>query len=121
MKLEYRNTDLARLVRLVAAHFDVLAAENRIAYSVETPAELQAQVDLEKFQRLLEVFRAHVFNQLVKYVSGRRDLSRDFFERPCRSADELGCFDQLRDFCEGSRRPAPAKLIDGREKRRIGA
>ena len=53
MKLEYRDTDLARLVRLVAAHFDVLAEENRIAYSIETPGELHAQVDVEKFQRLL--------------------------------------------------------------------
>ena len=53
MRLEYRDTDLARLVRLVAAHFDVLAEENRIAYGVETPGELHAQVDVEKFQRLL--------------------------------------------------------------------
>jgi PAS domain S-box-containing protein len=49
----YSNVDLARLVRLVASHFDVLAAERQIHYSIEAPERLNAQVDAEKVQRVL--------------------------------------------------------------------
>ena len=47
------GVDVAQLVRLVAAHFDALAAERELAYAVEAPPTLPARVDPEKLQRVL--------------------------------------------------------------------
>ena len=53
MQIRYAQVDLARLVRFVASHFEVLAGEKRIRYTVDTPEVLPAQVDAEKCQRIL--------------------------------------------------------------------
>ena len=53
MGLKYGDVDMARLVRLTAVHFDLLAQERRIRFSVEADAILRGQVDPEKFQRVL--------------------------------------------------------------------
>ncbi len=53
MEMRYAQVDLARLVRFVASHFDVLAGEKGIRYTVDAPGELPAQVDAEKCQRVL--------------------------------------------------------------------
>lgn len=53
MKPAYVNADLARLARLTAGHFEVLAREKNLAYAVEAPETLRAQVDPEKIQRVL--------------------------------------------------------------------
>jgi signal transduction histidine kinase len=53
MEMRYTETDLARLVRFVAGHFDGLAAERQLQFTVEAPAALPAQVDAEKLQRVL--------------------------------------------------------------------
>jgi two-component system sensor histidine kinase/response regulator len=53
MNLRYAETDLARLVRFVACHFESLAEDRGIRYAVECPAALPAQVDGEKCQRIL--------------------------------------------------------------------
>jgi signal transduction histidine kinase len=45
--------DLAELVRHTAEHFDALATERRVAYVVQTPDALGAQLDAEKVQRVL--------------------------------------------------------------------
>src|SRR5439155_1205075 len=42
MAASYARVDLARLVRLVAGHFDGLGEERRIALSVEAPEEVRA-------------------------------------------------------------------------------
>jgi signal transduction histidine kinase len=52
-ELRYAVANLSRLVRVGAAHFEVLAAERRIALVVETPEALPAQVDVEKGERVL--------------------------------------------------------------------
>ena len=53
MHTQYARVDLAHLARFVASHFEVLAVEKRIRYTVDTPDVLLAQVDSEKCQRIL--------------------------------------------------------------------
>lgn len=52
MTLSYAEVDLARLVLLTAAHFEGLAAERHVRFTVETPDHLLAEVDPEKLQRV---------------------------------------------------------------------
>lgn len=53
MQVQYEPVDLAELVRHTAEHFDALASERRVAYVVDTPESLTAQLDAEKVQRIL--------------------------------------------------------------------
>ncbi len=53
MSADYSGTDLARLVRQLAANFDGLAGERRIAYRVETPDRLAAEADPGKIERVV--------------------------------------------------------------------
>jgi signal transduction histidine kinase len=53
MEMEYARTDLAGLVRFVASHFEVLAAEKRIRFTVDAVPALIAEVDAAKCQRIL--------------------------------------------------------------------
>ena len=53
MKAEYADADLARLVRFVASHFEVLAHEKNMAYTIDVPAALPAQVDPDKVRRMV--------------------------------------------------------------------
>lgn len=53
MDINYAEVDLAQLVRLTAANFDGLAQERQIAFAVETPESVSAQVDAQKVQRVL--------------------------------------------------------------------
>ena len=52
MAASYARVDLARLVRLVAGHFDGLGEERRIALSVEAPEEVRAELDAAKIERV---------------------------------------------------------------------
>lgn len=52
MRAEYVEGDLARLLRLVASHFEGLAGERQIEVAVNAPESLPAQVDAEKLQRV---------------------------------------------------------------------
>lgn len=51
--LDYADVDLTRLVRFAAGHFDVLASERKLAYQLDVPDGLRAQVDPAKVQRVL--------------------------------------------------------------------
>jgi PAS domain S-box-containing protein len=53
MDLQYAAIDLARFCHFVASHFESLAEERQINYSVDAPASLFAEVDPEKLQRIL--------------------------------------------------------------------
>lgn len=53
MGVHYAKIDLARLLRLVASHFDSLALERQIQLAVETPPTASAEADPEKLQRVL--------------------------------------------------------------------
>ena len=47
------DIDLARLVRVTSASFEVVAAQRCCTLTVDTPDELMAQVDAEKVQRII--------------------------------------------------------------------
>ncbi len=53
MEMHYAAADLARLVRVGAAHFEAVASERQIALSVEAPDSLPAEVDAGKVERVL--------------------------------------------------------------------
>ncbi|HET7774807.1 MAG TPA: PAS domain S-box protein, partial [Azospira sp.] len=53
MVMRYAQADLARLTRIIASHFDALAEGRRIRYTASTPPAMPAQVDVEKYQRIL--------------------------------------------------------------------
>jgi PAS domain S-box-containing protein len=51
--VSYARIDLAREVRTVAAHFDALAPQRSLAYVIAAPDALEAEVDPDKFDRIL--------------------------------------------------------------------
>jgi PAS domain S-box-containing protein len=53
MELNYVRFDLGELVRTTAAHFDALAAQRGITFIVEAPTGLQADVDPDKYERMV--------------------------------------------------------------------
>jgi PAS domain S-box-containing protein len=53
LKIELCRTDLSALLRLICSHFDVLAAERRIDFLVETPPAFLAMADPDKLQRVV--------------------------------------------------------------------
>ena len=53
MTLEPVRVDVAHLVRVVASHFEALAAERSIDYGIDVPPALVAAADVEKLQRVL--------------------------------------------------------------------
>jgi len=53
MAMRYAEVDLAELSRVVASHFESLAADRNIRYNVVSPTPIHGQVDPEKIQRVL--------------------------------------------------------------------
>jgi PAS domain S-box-containing protein len=61
LKIELRDTDVAALVRFLASHFGVLAAERKIDYIVEADEPCLTAVDPDKLQRVLMNLLANAF------------------------------------------------------------
>jgi PAS domain S-box-containing protein len=53
LKIELQDTDVAALVRFLASHFTVLAADRQIEYAVDAGEDCVAAVDPDKLQRVL--------------------------------------------------------------------
>jgi signal transduction histidine kinase/CheY-like chemotaxis protein len=53
MDMRYARADLAGLVRLMASHFETLAADKDIRFAVESPDALPAEVDVDKCRRIV--------------------------------------------------------------------
>jgi PAS domain S-box-containing protein len=53
MSARYAEVDLARLVRTIASHFDALAPQRDLAWAVEAPERLVAEVDPDKIERIV--------------------------------------------------------------------
>ncbi|HZX26221.1 MAG TPA: ATP-binding protein, partial [Telluria sp.] len=51
--LAYARVDLSRLVREAAAHFDTLATQRGLAFTIDTPPVLEAECDREKIERIV--------------------------------------------------------------------
>ena len=53
LKVELQDSDVAALVRLLASHFAVLAADRGIEYTVDADGPCMAAIDPEKLQRIV--------------------------------------------------------------------
>ena len=53
LKLELQDSDVAALVRFLASHFAVLAADRRIEYTVDADEPCVAAIDPDKLQRVV--------------------------------------------------------------------
>ena len=61
LKIELQDTDVSALLRLLASHFAVLAAERRITYAIEAEEDGIAAVDPDKLQRVIMNVLANAF------------------------------------------------------------
>jgi PAS domain S-box-containing protein len=61
LKIELQDTDVAALVRFLASHFGVLAAERKIDYGVEANERCWTAVDPDKLQRVVMNLLANAF------------------------------------------------------------
>ena len=61
LKIEPQDTDVAALLRLMASHFAVLAADRRIEYVVAADDDGVAAVDADKLQRVIMNVLANAF------------------------------------------------------------
>src|ERR1700692_3374912 len=57
----YYETDLAKLIKHIASSFEIPAKEKRIQFSVVTPSLIPAQIDTEKFERILVNLLSNAF------------------------------------------------------------
>lgn len=70
MSLRYARVDFARLVRLLASHFDTVSADRRVRYRIDAPAALVAEVDAEKCERVL----LNLLSNAFKFVPDGGDV-----------------------------------------------
>jgi signal transduction histidine kinase len=61
MPIEYSRVDLAELIREVGAHFEPLAAERNIDFSIEAPTTLTCESDASKVQRIVMNLLSNAF------------------------------------------------------------
>lgn len=80
MNIDYSEIDLAQLIQLTAAHFETLAEQRQISFTVETPEFLSAQVDAEKLQRVCFNLLSNAFKFTPHSGSIRLMLSRETIE-----------------------------------------
>ncbi len=61
LRLFYSETDLTGMVKLVASHFESLAAEKKIVFQIDADAAVPAQIDIDKIERVLLNLLANAF------------------------------------------------------------
>lgn len=64
MKIHYSQTDLARLLRFTASHFETALQSKGVAFFVETPSSVPVQADEEKIQRVI----MNILSNAIKFV-----------------------------------------------------
>jgi PAS domain S-box-containing protein len=57
----YSETDLAKLIKHIASGFEIPAKEKHVRFSVITPSSMPAQIDIEKFERILVNLLSNAF------------------------------------------------------------
>jgi signal transduction histidine kinase len=80
MEVRYRRTDLARLVRRAAAHFESVALTRAVSLKTEVPEEVAAEVDPEQIERIL----FNLLGNAVKFTPPEGEIScrLEVIERP---------------------------------------
>ncbi len=82
MTTQYVETDLTSLVRLVASYFETVAHDKNIDYILDIAKTAPAQIDPDKFQRIL----LNLFSNALKFtpIGGRvRCTLREDSQRDC--------------------------------------
>ena len=113
-KPEYADTDLARLLRLVAGSFETVADERNIALAIEAREELWAQVDPQMFQGIVTNLLSNAFKFTPSRGRVRVSLRLAGDERIVVEVGDSGpgipverrdaVFERFRQLDEGSRR-----------------
>jgi signal transduction histidine kinase len=80
MDVHYARADLTRIVRLAASHFESLAQQRQITYTVQTPETLPAEVDPDKIGRILfnllgNAFKFAPAGGRVRCILGTREVA----------------------------------------------
>lgn len=75
VELRYFEADAARLVRRAAAHFDAIAAERQVDFVVTGAMELRAELDPDKFERVLLNLLSNAFKVTPRGGRIRCELS----------------------------------------------
>jgi signal transduction histidine kinase len=74
LELAYVEADAARLVRRAAAHFDALAAERSVDFNVTGASEVPAELDPDKFERVLLNLLSNAFKVTPRGGTIRCDI-----------------------------------------------
>jgi PAS domain S-box-containing protein len=61
LKIDLHDTDLCALVRYIASHFEIIAAERRVDFRVEVPPSWIGAVDPDKLQRVVMNLLSNAF------------------------------------------------------------
>lgn len=77
VSLNLAKQDLATIIRVVASHFEGLAEEQGICYSVEADAAVMAYIDTEKAQRIMLNLIANAFKFTSEYGRVRCSVKPD--------------------------------------------
>src|SRR6202163_4058851 len=77
----YSETDLAKLIKHIASGFEIPAKEKHVRFSVITPSSVPAQIDIEKFERIL-----------VNLLSNAFKLTPEGGAIRCQVHEDLGSF-----------------------------
>ena len=89
LKIELRDTDVAALVRFLASHFAVLAADRRIEYVVHADGPCVAAIDPDKLQRVVMNLLGNAF-KFVPDGGGIRCSLRQSAEEIVIAVDDSG-------------------------------
>lgn len=80
--LLYRPVDLAALVRLLAQNFGSLAYQRALDFRVRTPASLVAEIDPDKFERVI----MNLFSNAFKFAPENGVVEVELIEQESRAA-----------------------------------
>jgi len=115
LKIELQGADVAALIRLLASHFAVLAAERGIDYAIDASDPCETAVDQDKLQRVLMNLLANAFKFVPDGGRVRCSLTRSPHELTV-SVDDSGpgvvpelrhaIFERFRQVDGGSSRKA---------------
>ncbi len=83
MGLDYVAADLAALLRRTASHFDALAPQRDIAFAVEAPAHLPAEVDAAKLERVVLNLLSNAFKFTPRAGASPSACARTEGAAPC--------------------------------------
>lgn len=86
----YVRLDLGVLVRTAAAHFDALAAQRGITYLVDVPDRLVAEVDADKYERILVNLLSNAFKYTPDHGWIRCRLERSASDRVLLTVQDSG-------------------------------